>query len=83
MTITETKNTIANKIYESKLIERMDLMNVDEIRSEFISILNDKKTSVKESTKNGWIDRTYQNKSKFKLMQMIANLHLAADGLYA
>jgi len=79
--ITNFENSIANKLQNSKLIERSSSMTLYEIQTEFISILNDKTTYVAEKTKIKYINQCESIKNITQMYYFLTNLLLKSDGL--
>jgi hypothetical protein len=79
--ITNFENSIANKLQNSKLIERSSTMSLFEIQTEFISILNNKTTNVAEKTKIKYINQCENITNLTKMYYFLTNLLLKSDGL--
>ncbi len=79
--ITQIENTIANKLQNSHLIERCSSMELQEIKLEFLSILNDKTTVVKESTRQKYIYDCEKINNITYMYYFLTNFLLKADGL--
>lgn len=79
--ITDIKNTIANKLQESKLISEMEILELDAIKSKFISILNEKTTRVAPKTKRKYLQDVEKISNKSRMQYFLINFQLKADGL--
>ena len=79
--ITQIENTVANKLQESKLIERMQTMEIVDIKQEFADILNSKTTKIKASTRRGYLNDLERIKGRNELQYFLVNFQLKADGL--
>jgi len=77
--LSKSQSSITAKV--ESLIGRMDKMTDVDIKSEFISVLNDQETSVSDKTRAYWINEISKCKSKIALMFSITNLHLAGCDL--
>lgn len=79
--ITAIKDTVANKLQDSTLIHRMDKMNLNEIKKEFINILSDESTKISKHTKIKYKSDCEKQYSKTKMCYFLTNFLLKADGL--
>lgn len=79
--ITAIENTVANKLQESKLIERMQTMEISDIKREFSEILNAKTTKIKPTTRRGYLNDLERISSRNELQYFLVNFQLKADGL--
>jgi hypothetical protein len=79
--VTAIENTVANKLQESKLIERMESMQIEDIKTEFADILNSKTTKIKSTTRRKYLNDLENTKGRADLQWFIVNFQLAGDGL--
>lgn len=79
--ITEIENTVAYKIQETKLIERMNDMQLVDIKKEFLNILSADDTKISKHTKNKYVMDCESKRSKTQMIYFLTNFLLKADGL--
>ena len=79
--VTQIENTVANKLEESKLIERMSHMSLLEIKNQFIDILNMKDTKIAKETRNKYMLDVEKINNSTTMYYFLINFQLAADGL--
>lgn len=79
--VTQIENTVAYKIQESKLIERMNDMTLTDIKTEFLNILSAKSTKIAKHTKVKYEMDCESKRSKTQLLYFLTNFLLKADGL--
>lgn len=77
--VTKSPKSIAAKV--EPLIGQMDKMNLEEIRSKFSAIVNDKDTHASDSVRQKWNQALKFAKDKFAIMKTITNLYLAGARL--
>ena len=63
------------------LIGRMETMSLEDIKSEFISILKSDNISVATATSNKWIIASSSVTGKRQMMHMISSVYLAGSGM--
>jgi hypothetical protein len=63
------------------LIGRMETMSIDEIKSEFISILKSDDIDIASTTSTKWILASNGVTGKRQMMHMIASIYLAGSGM--
>lgn len=77
--LSTVNGTITNKV--ESLITSMSSMDVSEIKSHFLQILDDENTSVSPDTAKKWKLQLNSKHDKNSVMSMITNLYLAGSDL--
>jgi hypothetical protein len=63
------------------LIGRMETMSIDEIKSEFVSILKSDDIDIASATSTKWILASNGVTGKRQMMHMISSVYLAGSGM--
>ena len=63
------------------LIGRMEAMNFEEIKSEFVSILKSDSISIAPETSKKWVIASAGVTGKRQIMHMISSVYLAGSGM--
>ena len=78
--IAAVKGTPAQLLIDSKLIQRMNSMSLEDIKAEMLEILNNA-TAITDKNRNGYIQKFERINDKMKMMMFVCDFELAAERL--
>lgn len=79
--LTKGDNGIAGRIHQGTLMHRMGTMTLEQLKTEFLSVIVDPTVSASKATRYKWIDINENTKTHLVLMHVIKNLYLKGAGM--
>lgn len=77
--VTKAPKSIAAQV--EPLISKMEGLLYEDLKNQFLTIVNDPLTSASEEVRNKWNNIAFKAKNKVMLMKSITNLYLAGARL--